>query len=83
MWQTRIGDEIRLEIGHEKWSKAEATARAQHALIDGVRQKNPLVIAATLEILWKEGIRSALLDRLCNSLLKYAGRVSESKRDGN
>ena len=83
MWQTRIGDEIRLEIGHEKWNKAEATARAQHGLIDGVRQKNPLVIAATLEILWKEGIRSASLDRLCNSLLKYAERVFKSKKDGN
>ena len=76
MWCTRIQDEIIAEIGQEKWNKAELKARQEHALSDGVRRKNPLVISATLENLWNDGIKSNLLEKSCEGLLKHARKVT-------
>lgn len=76
MWCTRIRDEIKAEIGQEKWNDAELKARQDHSLSDGVRQKNPLVISATLENLWEEGIRSNLLEELCSGILDHARKVT-------
>jgi predicted ATP-dependent endonuclease of OLD family len=78
MWSTRIHDEIRAEIGDVKWNKAELKARQGHALLNGVRQKNPLVISATLENLWNEGTKSTLLEKLCNGLLEHARKVTRT-----
>lgn len=71
LWKTRILDEVRNEIGHNVWDVAENEARNQEDLHTGVTQKNPLVISATLENLWRKDIKSKLLDKLCNSILAY------------
>ena len=76
MWCNRIHDEIKDEIGAEKWDNAEMKARQDHALSDGVRHKNPLIISATLEQLWEEGIKSNLLEKLCEGLLEHARKVT-------
>ena len=76
MWHTRIQDEVIADIGNENWNKAVLKARQDHALSDGVRRKNPLLISATLENLWNEGIKSSLLEKLCEGLLKYARDVT-------
>ena len=78
MWRTRIKDEVISEIGDEIWDEAEVKARNDHNLPDGVRRKNPLIISATLENLWAEGIKSNLLERLCEGLLTHAQKVSTS-----
>ena len=76
MWRTRIQNEVITEIGDEKWKNAELKARQDHALSDGVRRKNPLLISATLENLWNEGTKSSLLEKLCDGLLKHARNIS-------
>lgn len=76
MWCKRIQDEIKNDIGNENWEKAEAEARNKHSLNDGVRQKNPMVISATIELLWEKGMKSSLLDRLCSCILEHAKRVA-------
>ncbi|WAC07860.1 MAG: AAA family ATPase [Thermodesulfobacteriota bacterium] len=76
MWCTRIQDEIVAEIGQEKWDNAELKARQEHSLSDGVRRKNPLVISATLENMWNEGIKSSLLEKLCVGILNHARKVT-------
>jgi putative ATP-dependent endonuclease of the OLD family len=76
MWRTRIQDEVIAEIGEEKWDRAELKARQDHILMDGVRRKNSLLITATLENLWNDGIKSSLLEKLCEGLLQHAQKVS-------
>jgi predicted ATP-dependent endonuclease of OLD family len=76
MWCTRIYDEVKNEIGAEKWNDAESKARQEHALSDGVRHKNPLLISATLENLWEEGIKSNLLEEICSGIIKHARKVA-------
>lgn len=66
-----LRDAVKAELGQE-WDKAEVVARKKTGLQEGVREKHPLVIAATLEELWAKSIRSKLLDELCALILKYA-----------
>jgi len=77
MWYTRIHDEIKKEIGAEKWNDAELRAKQEHALSDGVRHKNPLLISATLENLWEEGIKSNLLDEIISGIIEHARKVAK------
>lgn len=72
MWQTRIHDIVKADIGFDKWDEAEAVAMKQHDLVDGVRQKNPMVISATIETLWNQGRKSAILEKICNSIIEHA-----------
>ena len=76
MWHTRILDVVVEEVGIDVWNRAELAGRDKHDLRDGVRQKNPLVITATIETLWKDGIRSALLEELSERVLKYAKQAA-------
>jgi putative ATP-dependent endonuclease of the OLD family len=78
MWHTRIQEAIENEIGSDEWKQSEQAARAQHGLSDGVRQKHPLVISATLEDLWNRGIKSEILNKLCNCIIEHAQRISAS-----
>lgn len=82
MWSKKIFDEIINDIGIREWDAAEAQARQQTALEDGVRSKHPLLISATLEMLWEKGLRSALLDRLCGSIIEYAEAVDLKESSG-
>ena len=77
MWHTRILSELKSEIGESVWNEAESVARASLGFEEGVRQKNSLLVAACLEELWNRGQRSALLERLCDSLLSYARSASK------
>ncbi|MGD0624085.1 MAG: hypothetical protein ABSB32_05135 [Thermodesulfobacteriota bacterium] len=72
MWKTKILTEIRNELDADVWNEAEIEARSTADLRDGVAQKNPLVISATLERLWEKGIKSKHLERLCRSVLAHA-----------
>jgi hypothetical protein len=78
MWATSIGKIIREEIG-EEWDKAEEEARQERGFTDGVRSKNTLLIAATLEKLYGSGRSSPILDELCRIILSYGKRVQTEK----
>jgi len=72
MWQTRIHDEIITDIGKDNWGKAEEAVRKEHGLLDSVRQKNPMVVSATIEYLWNEGIKSVILENVCKGIIEHA-----------
>jgi hypothetical protein len=75
MWSTNIGAVVRADVGEDYWESAEKRVRAEFSLTHGVNRKNALLIAATLEKLWGEGIRSLQLERLCTTILEHAARV--------
>lgn len=72
VWQDQIMSAVVGEVGEPAWLEAENAARAKHGLIDGVRRKNPLLIAATLEELHASGTTSGTLEQLCESILRFA-----------
>jgi hypothetical protein len=72
IWNTRIFDAICNDVGQDIWSNAENATRKKYNLQTGVRRKNPVLIAATLEKLLSDGVGFALLDQLCENLLAYA-----------
>lgn len=75
MWQHNIGRAVIGDLGEEQWNAAEANARNKHGLVDGVKRKNPLLIAATLELLHEDQTSSAILTELCKRLLDYASSM--------
>jgi putative ATP-dependent endonuclease of OLD family len=76
MWHANILDDIRSEIGLHEWDVAENAARTAKGLNEGVRRKNSLLIAATLEQLDMNGRRSKLLTRVCDAMLRFAERAT-------
>ena len=74
MWKRDIGEEVVSSFGHQEWRTAEDAARGSGGLNEGVKRKNPVLIAATLEKLAQQGRYSPELDRLCNSILQFAQR---------
>ncbi|HHM12191.1 MAG TPA: hypothetical protein ENJ16_01460 [Planctomycetaceae bacterium] len=75
MWRTRILDETRTEVGAEQWDAAESHARETYGLQTGVRQKNPLLISATLERLFELDADFETLSRVVEAILQFA-RIS-------
>ena len=73
MWPTRIRDAVRDELGPELWDAVELDTQKKHGLV-GVKRKSGLLIAATLENLWQQGHRSALLEKTCAALLSYGAQ---------
>lgn len=70
-WSTRILDEIRAEIGSSAWDAAETNARDKFKLQAGVRRKNPVLIAATVESLLNDGHEFELLKTLTDNLIAH------------
>lgn len=77
MWATDIERAVKLELGEAAWIAAQDQARRERGLTDGVGKKNALLISATLETLRQNGKTSKILDRLCNSIITHAQRVSQ------
>jgi len=71
MWKTNIGKEVRDSYGDSQWNEAERNARELTGL-SGARRKNSILIAATLEELWRDNSRSSALQELCNAILSFA-----------
>ena len=74
MWPNEILDSVIEDVGREKWDSAKEEARKEEDLLDGVKQKNSLLIAATLYKLNQESCRSAILDTLSDNILTFARR---------
>jgi hypothetical protein len=70
-------DEIRAEVGPAVWDEAEKQARQDQDLQQGVKRKNPLLVAATVERLFLNGVEIPRLNRLGEALLKHAETVCQ------
>jgi predicted ATPase len=82
MWRTKIFNEICHEIGADVWEAAEREARTATGFDSGVGRKNPLLLSATLERLWGNGIRSAQLEKLCSAIIAHAKQVEVGTSNG-
>jgi hypothetical protein len=60
------------EYGTETWEAAETKARVDQGFLDGVKRKHPLLITATLEVLYGDGKQSETLEKFCSNLLGFA-----------
>lgn len=67
MWKTNITDTVGSEFG-EKWKTHEDQAAAYYGNAGGLR-KNPLAVSRALESAWNEGLKSATLQELVDSIL--------------
>ncbi len=72
MWQSNIADVVHSDFGREVWDSSEHTAKQEQGFLDGVKRKNSLLVTATLEVLYKQGKRSKILEQLCARILKFA-----------
>ena len=79
VWPSRIADVIKEEISPETWLEVQAAARDAYDFSSDVSSKNPLLISAIMEILSERGIRSAILDKLVNSILTFAEDARSAK----
>ena len=79
----------RLIVSHYSYQALETTVLTlcQRTEADQVRHdhgfeevgaKNPLLIAGTLDVLWRGGIRSPLLEQACRGILTYAANETSS-----
>jgi len=75
MWPTRMADKVRADFGEDIWAEAENKVRQNLGLHDGVRRKNRMLIAATLEDLWNQERKSATLLKLCAGILRYGEKM--------
>lgn len=68
-WQTNLTIEILNELG-ESLKKHEDAAALHYGNAGGLK-KNPLAIAKTLELAWKDGIKSQLLIDLTDRIVEF------------
>jgi hypothetical protein len=74
-WPNTIKHTISADVGETKWNAADAVVRAKFGY-EGITQKNQLVIAAILEELWGNGIKSGVLTKACELVLKFARKAA-------
>lgn len=74
-WCTNLTDTIKSEI--RDWQKYRDRASAIYDNA-GDLEKNPLAIAKTLELAWKDGNKSKLLTDLIDRMIKFANKISSS-----
>jgi putative ATP-dependent endonuclease of the OLD family len=75
-WNTRILTEVSQQVGDKVWAATEAQAREQFKLQAGVRSKNPVLIAATIELLLDDGQNIDLLKVATDKLIVHCQSAS-------
>jgi predicted ATP-dependent endonuclease of OLD family len=75
MWRDNIASAVYDDVSQEAWDEAESAARVKHGFTEGFDSKNNLLIAATLELLSEQGVKSTVLDRVCDAIIDF-GRQS-------
>lgn len=75
MWATKIADSVRADFGESAWNAAQRKVRDRLELQGPLSPKNKVLIAGTLEELWKQGKKSASLIKLCGRILAYAQKI--------
>lgn len=71
-WPKCIFESVKSDFGESVWEAAEKQARKRRGYIDGVRQKNTMLITAVLEELSESGKVSSVLTTLCDRMLVRA-----------
>ncbi len=79
MWRDAIGTEVKSSFGAAEWEKARNAATKAYGF-EGVSEKNGMVIAVTLEELYKKGKQSSALKILCGRISQYAQKVGVGAR---
>jgi hypothetical protein len=74
MWRDAIGTEVKSSFGAAEWEKARNAATKAYGF-EGVSEKNGMVIAVTLEELYKKCKPSSVLLALCGRISQYAQKV--------
>lgn len=72
IWLSSIDGVVQNDFGVVEWGAAEQQAKEKHGFLEGVKRKNAMLIAATLEELYGSGKRSESLEKLCSKLLEFA-----------
>ena len=70
MWPANIHSAVRRNYGEESWEAAQQAAREKYGL-HSIKNKNSLLVVATIEELWNRNERSQLLDEVTSSILTY------------
>jgi predicted ATP-dependent endonuclease of OLD family len=75
VWPKTIKHTISEDVGEDHWNAADTAIRAKFGY-DGIKDKNQLVIAAILEELWSQGIKSGALTKACELVLDFARKAA-------
>ena len=75
IWPTNIKEMVKADFGQSKFLDAENNVRNQYNLLAGVRDKNKMLIAYTLNYLHDQSKQSVSLIKLCGTILRYAAGV--------
>jgi putative ATP-dependent endonuclease of the OLD family len=70
IWKTKFADVIKGEF-KDKWDKYKCQAEKYYGHA-GELNKNPLLIARTLETAWTDEVVSPVLSKLCKDIVNYA-----------
>jgi predicted ATP-dependent endonuclease of OLD family len=74
-WPNTIKHTICADVGEDKWNATDSVVRAKFGY-EGINQKNQMVIAAILQELWNQGIKSGVLTRACEVVLEFARKAA-------
>lgn len=75
MWKSKIGVVVSEDLGDPVWLAAQERAKEKQGFQKGLRRKNAMLIAATMEELMAEGKQSEILGQLCRAILDYASEI--------
>ena len=78
VWPTKIKKTVRADFTEGAFVEAENTVRSQYNLFTGVRDKNQILIAYTLNHLNDQSMQSTSLIKLCGSMLRYAAKIQSA-----
>jgi putative ATP-dependent endonuclease of OLD family len=75
IWPTKIKKVVKADFDENIYNDAENTVRSQYNLFAGIRDKNQMLIAYTLNRLNDQSNQSKSLIKLCGNILRYASKV--------
>jgi predicted ATPase len=76
IWPTNLGKSVDADMHVELWKQARDQAAVEFDHASGL-DKNPLFIAARLDLAWEAGARSACLQRLCDEIIAFVEPLSQ------
>jgi predicted ATP-dependent endonuclease of OLD family len=71
MWNTEMGKAISADYAPADWERYRNAVSLEYGQVEGLK-KNSIFIADILDYAWRDGKRSATLERLCSSILAFA-----------
>jgi len=74
MWPKTLVAAVKADVGADLWDNTASKVRDELGL-NGVSEKNGLLLAAIFEALWSSGARTAALAQLCEDILCRGARV--------